>query len=126
MVAESPTVLYVTPAGLGSMPLTDSPSHIPRIDGATSGTTAAAGGDNIPPAQCPWWTGYKPECIGCVVAKLTNLLPSANPALRAVSGGVYVGNGLLLVPAKIAAKIYRGEFIDMGEVLPEFWSGLRD
>ena len=31
-----------------------------------------------------------------------------------------------LLPAKLAAKIQRGEFTDMGELLPEFWSSLRE
>ena len=42
------------------------------------------------------------------------------------SGGVYVGDGLPPVPAKLAAKIRRGEFVEMGELLPEFWSAPRD
>ena len=30
------------------------------------------------------------------------------------------------VPAKLAAKIHRWDFVEMGEVLPEFWVALRD
>ena len=36
--------------------------------------------------------------------------------------GVYLGEGLPPVPDKLAAKIRRGEFVEMGELLPEFWS----
>ena len=38
------------------------------------------------------------------------------------SQGVYVGEGLPPVPLKIAAKIQRGELVDMGKFLPEFWA----
>ena len=36
--------------------------------------------------------------------------------------GVYVGEGTPPVPMRLAAKIRRGEFTDMGELLTEFWS----
>ncbi len=55
---------------------------------------------------------------------LTNLLLMANVSLASFtdSVGVYVGDGLPPVPAKLAAKIRRGEFVEKGELLPEFWS----
>ena len=37
-------------------------------------------------------------------------------------GGVYVVDGLHPVAAKITAKISRWEFIEMYELLPEFWT----
>ena len=36
--------------------------------------------------------------------------------------GMYVGDGLPPVPARVAAKIKRWEFIEMYELLPEFWT----
>ena len=36
--------------------------------------------------------------------------------------GVYIGDGLPPVPPALAAKIRRGAFVDMGELLPEFWA----
>ena len=36
--------------------------------------------------------------------------------------GVYIGEGLPPVPAKLARKIRAGEFIDMDELLPEVWT----
>ena len=33
--------------------------------------------------------------------------------------GVYVGEGLPPVPLKVAKRIRAGEFVDMGELLPE-------
>ena len=35
---------------------------------------------------------------------------------------MYVGDGLPPVPARVAAKIGRWEFIEMYELLPEFWT----
>ena len=37
-----------------------------------------------------------------------------------------MGEGLPPVPAKVAAKIRRGDFVDMAELLPEFWALPRD
>ena len=37
------------------------------------------------------------------------------------SGGSYVGEGLPPVPQKLADRIRRWEFVDMAEMLPEFW-----
>ena len=59
-------------------------------------------------------------------ALLMNLLPQAGESLLPARDGVYVGDGIPPVPAKLATKIRRGEFIDMGELLPEFWSAQDD
>ena len=53
-------------------------------------------------------------------ATLTNLLPLANMKGSNVVEGVYVGDGRPPIPAKLAQKIQRWEFVDMGELLPEF------
>ena len=42
------------------------------------------------------------------------------------SAGVYVGDGMLPVPAKLAGRIKRWDYIEMGELLPEFWISMRD
>ena len=39
--------------------------------------------------------------------------------------GVYVGESLPPVPPKLASKILRWEYIEMAEMLPEFWSGAK-
>ena len=36
--------------------------------------------------------------------------------------GIFVGDGLPPVPSKLAEKIRRGEFVEMHELLPEFWA----
>ena len=36
--------------------------------------------------------------------------------------GVYIGEGLPLVPSKLTRKIRAGEFVEMSELLPEVWT----
>ena len=55
-----------------------------------------------------------------VTDMLINLL-HAPVKPSAISGGVYNGEGLAPVPRKMAKKIWQREFVDMGELLPEFW-----
>ncbi len=54
-------------------------------------------------------------------ALLTNLLHQTPGGHVAVARGVYIGEGLAPVPRKLADRIWKWEFIDMGELLPEFW-----
>ena len=64
-------------------------------------------------------------------AVVANLLSNlTGPTATAVEGtvkqpGVYVGDGLPPVPAKLAARIRRWEFVEMHELLPEFWADPR-
>ena len=54
---------------------------------------------------------------------LCNLLPRLGQASESsLTVGIYVGEGLLPVPARLAEKITRWEFVDMAELLPECWS----
>ena len=53
---------------------------------------------------------------------VSNLLPFAPRRLAAPARGVYIGEGLLPVPAKLAERIVRWEYIEMSEMLPEFWT----
>ena len=70
-------------------------------------------------------------------------LTVTHPALASISGlhvgegaapvpaltsdpGVYVGEGAAPVPKKLADKILRWEFVEIGELLPEFWLCARD
>ena len=57
---------------------------------------------------------------------MANLLPQANLGLASGCQDVYVREGLPPVPTKLAAKIQRGEFVEMTELLPEFWSSQRE
>ena len=54
--------------------------------------------------------------------QLANLLPWPVPSLHTdPSRGSYVGEGLPPVLQKLANRIRRREFVDMAEMLPEFW-----
>ena len=53
-------------------------------------------------------------------------LPFAPTRLAPPMPGVYVGEGLPPVPSKLADKIKRWEYVEMSELLPEFWSRPED
>ena len=89
------------------MPPSDAIASIPRVDDVTGGDAASVQESST-------------------AAMLANLLPLANPSLQLPTGGVYMGEGIPPVPTKLAAKIRRGEFVEMGELLPEFWTTLRE
>ena len=55
-------------------------------------------------------------------SSLTNLLQFVGEDLELPLEGVYVGDGIPPVPEKLAAKIRWREFIELGELLPEFWT----
>ena len=40
-------------------------------------------------------------------------------------GGVYVGEGLPPIPPILAPKILKWEFVEMAEMLPEYWPGTK-
>ena len=50
-----------------------------------------------------------------ITAMLANLLPFANSSLQQPSEGVYMGGDIPPVPVKLVAKIWKGEFVEMGE-----------
>ena len=93
--------------GFVKMPTRDALEEIPRV----GGTTATAAGDATPKPNSliggTKATSKVPAGVS-VAAKLANLLPSANTELTPCSDGVYVGDGLPLVPAKLAAKSKKG------------------
>ena len=70
--------------------------------------------------------GSTPFASEGMAALIKNLLPLANSSLSVPTEGVYVGEGMPPVPAKLAKKINRGEFVEMGELLPEFWASVRE
>ena len=51
------------------------------------------------------------------------MLPMANSSPM---DGVYVEEGMLPVPAKLARKINRGVFVAIGELLHDFWASLQE
>ena len=91
---------YRTIVGLGTMPGEHLLGAIPCIDGG-------------PPLTDPPGSTWGDTLLS---AKLANLLPSASPALARPSGGVYIGEGVSPVPAKLAERIRRDEYVEMGEL----------
>ena len=90
---------------------------IPLTSGGMLGTQLGIGGISTPSRTFP-----SSPLEGTSTSTLANLLPLAHPSLQRPAKGVYLGDGIPPVPEKIAAKIRKGEFIEMGELLPEFWS----
>ena len=54
--------------------------------------------------------------VASTAATLTNLLPLSNMKGGNAVEGVYVGDGRPPVPITLAQKIWRWEFVDMGEL----------
>ena len=104
------------------MPTGDALEEIPRVSGTTAGDATLKLSSLVRATKA---MSKVPAGVS-VAAKLANLLPSANAELAPVSEGVYIGDGLPPAPTKLAAKIRKGEFVEMGELLPEFWSSHRE
>ena len=51
--------------------------------------------------------------------ELGDLLPTGGLGSKIPAAGAYVGDGMPPIPAKIR----RWEFVEMGDLLPEFWVG---
>ena len=96
-----------------SLAETGSNAHSNAVSLAPETTSAAS--TSAPPVSLAYTQGS--------ASLVCNLLPSLGQS-GAPPGqeGIYVGEGLLPVPAKLAEKITRWEFVDMAELLPEFWS----
>ena len=59
-------------------------------------------------------------------AALTNLLPLAGAGTKPPIGEAYTGEGMPLIPAKLAARIRQWEFVEIGELLLEFLARQKD
>lgn len=91
-----------SPTALAGLPMIENPSGPPTANkGATEGKPSAPSNPSI---------------------ELTNLLPFIGGSPKIPTEGVYIGDGIPPVPEKLATKIRRGEYVEMGELLPEFWS----
>ena len=100
------------------MPSREALEGLPTVNGGSSGSSEPLASVHTNLLLAP--TGAR------TANSLTNLLPQATASLTPASAGVYVGDGLPPVPQKLADKIRRWEFVDMGELLPEFWSLPKD
>ena len=109
------------PAALAGLPRITPPTTLAARIPLTSGGTL---GTRLGTLPVPSLTS--PSSSGDSASAITNLLPMAHYSLHRSTEGVYVGDGIPPVPEKIAAKIRKGEFVEMGELLPEFWSPRED
>ena len=102
----------------------------PRHSFGSSFSSLAGSGVTVPTAIRP--VGHQAQSVlsaACSLASdpatsaglLSNMLPWAPPGSLAFNG-VYVGEGLPPIPRKLAHKIVRWEYVEMAELLPEFWS----
>ena len=106
----------VSPAGTGSDAL--------RTESLPAAVDTTAIGAAVPATS----TAPPPSSLGHALdgsSLMCNLLPSVGQSADLTGqAGIYVGEGLLPVPAKLAERIARWEFTEMAELLPEFWTPL--
>lgn len=125
-------VITTTGLQLGVLPPLSALAGLPAITTAAGGPPplvfgpgTGASSVSSDTASSGSGTVVQPSTVTGVSAGLLNLLPtSASRALPPTSGD-YVGEGLPPVPPKLAAKILRWEFVDMSEMLPEYWSSAK-
>lgn len=107
-------ILTVSAAGTGSLAQ-------PTL--STTAATAASMAMVIPSSPTPTPTTSARSVAhgtGANASVLCNLLPTLGQSREsAATTGIYVGEP---VPAKLAEKITHWEFVEMAELLPEFWA----
>ena len=99
-----PLVPFTCPSGT-------SPAHTVYVGSSATPTVVAPRSTASP----------SPSASFGSASMLCNLLPTVGQTSEgSLSAGIYVGEGFLPVPAKLAEKITRWEFVEMPELLPEF------
>ena len=64
------------------------------------------------------------ESAHTIVNMLSDMAPESEatpPKAESTPRATFLGDGLPPIPAKLTERIRRGEFIDMSDLLPEFW-----
>ena len=64
------------------------------------------------------------ESARTIANMLSNMAPESEatpPKAESTPRETFLGDGLPPIPAKLTERIRRGEFIDMSDLLPEFW-----
>ena len=84
--------------------------------GSAAMTVASTRAAPLPSTSAPLPSATAGEFPGPTVLNLPPLAPTPPGA------GVYIGKGQPPVPSKLAEKIRRWEYVEMSELLPEFWS----
>ena len=112
------------PSALTGLPTVTAGAYgppLPLVFGSGTGTSLVSSDT----ASSGAGTVVQHSTIAGASAGLLNLLPISSSRVLTPSSGIYVGEGLPPVPPKLAAKIMRWEFVDMAEMLPEFWSNTK-
>ncbi len=110
---------YHSTTGLGAMPSAGALSGIPTVPHGPGPSPPMP--TEMGPSGSP---GMQPGASNA--ALVTNLLPLSTTEPAATLNGVYVGEGLPPVPAKLAEKIRKWEYVEMAELLPEFWNSPKE
>ena len=89
------------------------------------GQGVAAGAGVVPPVSTggvvPAAPGVPPAVMPPAIGPPAVVLPAVGPGNAATSPSMtYVGEGIAPVPKKVADRILRWDFVEMGELLPEF------
>ena len=92
------------PGSLGSVPVVEGTAPPQAL------AFSSAGPLNDPPVS-----------TAAAAAAFCNLLPFGGGGGTQASTGIYIGEGLPPVPSKLADRIRKWEFVDMSELLPEYW-----
>ena len=122
-------VITTTGSQLGVLPPPSALAGLPAITTVAGGPLplvfgpgTGASSVSLDTASSGSGTVVQPSTVAGVSASLLNLLPILASRALPPTSGVYVGEGLPPVPPRLAAKILRLEFVDMSEMLPEYWS----
>ena len=66
------------------------------------------------------------EATESMAAILREMGTNQNKVMWGIDNGMYVGDGLPPVPKRMVDRINKGEYIEMGDLLPEFWVAPRE
>ena len=104
---------FALSAELGTMPPPASLGSVPTVEGT------------VPPHTLSFSTASAHSdpsvSSAAAAAAFCNLLPFGGGGGTQGSTGIYIGEGLPPVPSKLADRIRKWEYIDMSELLPEYW-----
>ena len=98
---------------LGALPPSSAISWVPTFTDSTLSTSVNTS------------LGILPVTSAAVIPSAASVSASASTPVSATpscaGAGLYLGEGLLLVPDKLAQKIIRLEFVEMRDLMPETW-----
>ena len=108
---------------LGPLPAVHSSAMGPLPSAASQLVHSSAMGP-LPIAGLPSVSGElsaEAHSAPSVAAAMCNLLSVGGDSQSSKLPGLYVGEGLPPVPVKLVERIHKWEFVDMAELLPEYW-----